>query len=136
MEDDVEFAASERAQVAHIPADVVELRAAPARERADRRELARADVEEGRVGAELREEDGVPAATAGEREDAGALQRDPGEAAARELREEAALAGAIARRCALRARVRDAGSREPVPHPLVVRRDLVDGDAPRHASIV
>ena len=136
MEHEVELAAAKGAEVAHVATDVVDLGPAPARERAHGRELPRRDVEERRVRAELGKEDGVPAAPAGEREHALAVERRVAEAAARDLVEETPFAGAVSRRRPLRPRVGDAGAREAVPHALVVRRDLVDGDASRHAPIV
>jgi thiamine monophosphate synthase len=65
MKDHIELAIAERAQVAHVGAQVVELRAAAPRKTADRIELSFRDVHEGRRRAELREEDRVPAAASG-----------------------------------------------------------------------
>jgi hypothetical protein len=66
MKDDIELAAAERAQVAHVCPQVVELCTAALRKAADRRELSLRDVHEGRGRAELSEEDRVPAAAPGQ----------------------------------------------------------------------
>ena len=136
MEDDVELAAAERSEVAHVATHVGERGPAAAREPPDRLELPRADVEERRVGAELGEEDRVPSAAAGERQHALSLERHAPQRVVRELVEEAALAQLVAWRRPLGARVRDAHLREALPHPFVVRGDVIDRDASGHDAIV
>ena len=136
VEDDVELAAAQCAQVAHVRPKVVELGATASRESAHRRELPSADVHEGRRGAELREEDRVPTASAGQRERALSFELDPFESAIRNPIEEPPLAGSGPRRRALRARVWDARLGEALPHALVVSGDLVYRDAFGHVEIV
>jgi len=105
--------------------------AAGAREIADGLQLARADIQDRRVRAELREEHRMPAATAGQRQHALSFDRQAGEAVVR-IEERAPARDRPGRR-ALRTRVRDAGRRKPIPHPLVVRGDIVHRDALRRS---
>src|SRR5438093_75693 len=153
--DDVELPMVERGEVAHVALDEAELRPAAAGERAHRGELALGDVEQRRGRAELREQDRVPSAAARERQHTLAFESDATKPATRELVEEAPLAPDVARRLAQRARVRDAGLREALPHLPVVLADVVDrgvrgtrtpgrrgqrtlpdcGDAPRHGTL-
>src|SRR2546425_11935995 len=136
MKDDVELSGAEGAQVAHIGPQVVELGTAAPCETAHRRELAAGSVHERCRGAELREEDRVPAAAAGQRQHALSVELDPFERAVRDAIEEPTLSGPCPRWRALRPRVRDTRLREPLPHALVVRGDLVDRDAFGHGEIV
>src|SRR5207302_10698384 len=108
VEDGVELAAAQCAQVAPVRPKVVERGATASRESAHRRELPSADVHEGRRGAELREEDRVPTASAGQRERAPSFELDPFESAIRNPIEEPPLAGPGPRRLALLARARHA----------------------------
>lgn len=66
VEDHIELAVAERAQIAHVGSQVIELRAAAPRKTPDRRKLSLRDIHEGRRRAELREEDRVPAAAPGQ----------------------------------------------------------------------
>jgi hypothetical protein len=136
MEDDVELAATERAQVPHVGPQVVELGTATSRETPHRRELAGRYVYQGRGGAELGEEDRVPAAPAGEGKHAFSLEVDALERAIGDAIEKAAFTSLCSRRVALRARVRDTCLREPLPHALVMRTDFVHRDPLCHAEIV
>jgi hypothetical protein len=136
MKDDVEFAAAESAQVAHVGPQILELGTATSRETPDRRELSARDVHERGGRAQLGEEDRVPAATARERKHALSVEVDAFERAVRDAIEESALPRLCSRRGALRTRVRDARFRESLPHALVVRTHLIDRDALCHAEIV
>jgi hypothetical protein len=55
MKDDVELSVAERAQVAHVGAQVIQLCAAAPRETPHRRELSGRDIDEGGRRAQLRE---------------------------------------------------------------------------------
>jgi len=67
MKDDVELSVAEGAQISHVRSEVRELSTAASRKTADRPELRAADVDERGRRAELREEDRVPTAAAGQR---------------------------------------------------------------------
>ena len=63
---EVECPVGEAREIPHVALHEAQARAAFASERADRRELALREIEEGRLGPELGEQDGIPAAAARE----------------------------------------------------------------------
>jgi len=136
VKDDVELAIPERAEVAHVGPEVVELGAATSRETPHRRELSVRDVHERGLRAQLREEDRVPATATGQREHALSLELEPFKRAVGDPIEEPPLSGSCPRRRSLRSRVRDARLGEPLPHALVVRGHFIDRDAFGHGEIV
>ena len=136
MEDDVELAAAEDVQVAHVGANDLQRGPSLRRQSPHGRELRRADIDECRVGAELREENRVPPAATGERKHALPFERHAFQRSMRNAIEEAALARPISRRRALGTGVGNARSRETLPHALVVRADVVDRDATCHDAIL
>jgi hypothetical protein len=113
----------EARQIAHVAVDEAETGLLALRELAHGAKLPRRDVEQCHVGAELREDDGVPPAARGQRQDARTVEFHAAEAAARV--HEAAHAVARARRPAYRTGVRNARSREAIPHPPVVLDDAI-----------
>jgi hypothetical protein len=136
MKDDIELAVAKRAQIAHVRPEVVEHRAAALRKTPDRLELPPRNVDESRCRTELREEDRVPTAAAGQRQHTLSLEVDAIERAIRDAIEKPPLPGFRSWRRALRTRVRDTRFREPFPHALVVRAHLIDRDALCHGEIV
>ena len=136
MKDDVELAISERAQVAHVGPEVVKFGPATSRETPHRRELSLRDVHERGRGAQLREQDRVPAAAPSQREDPLPLEIEPFERTVGDPIEKPPLSGSCPRRRSLRPRVGDTRLRKPLPHALVVRGHFVHCDALGHGEIV